>query len=316
MMKKDKIRKDATVVADVPLGAEVSESNAPKKKRRFTRKSLIKVMFIISIIFIMISLTYSWFIAASRASVDGINIDVVDPNNLIADGFTAKGAINSLTGNGTSFFKPLWTEQMVGTNGNFNLYRPVKSGEYEPTIDDVASPLSVADNLLVMDFSLGINGKHEIYMINGSGVKSVDKDAEYLEGAIRVAILELNEESQKYELCFVWIPDVLSVKDGQPQLDNVVTVVYPDNGATKEETLEIDSENGTKTVNGVRYVWGQIDAKNQNKIFVGELSGTSKYRCVVWLDGNDRECNYDLLDQEVIATFKFLPEAISEDATE
>ena len=57
MKKNDKIRKDATVVSKVPVGAEVNESNAPKKKRRFTRKSLIKVMFIISIIFIMISLT-------------------------------------------------------------------------------------------------------------------------------------------------------------------------------------------------------------------------------------------------------------------
>lgn len=317
MMKKDKIRKDATVVADVPIGAEVSESNAPKKKRRFTRKSLIKVMFIISIIFIMISLTYSWFSASKSASVKGLTVNVTDPNNLVADGLTSKGIVNSIASNGNEFYKPVWAEQMVGTNGSFDLYRPAKSGVYEKTTDDVINSESVADNVLVMDFSLSINGKHNIYMVSGSGVKPVGEGADFLEGAIRVSLMKFNEETQKYELCFVWIPDVTSKKGGTSELDKVVTVISPDgNGGVKEESIEISSERGEKTVNGVRYVWGNIDANNQNKVFVGELNGTENYRCVVWLDGNDRECDYELLDKEFVATFLFLPEAISEDATE
>jgi hypothetical protein len=315
MKKNDKIRKDASAISEVPVGAEVSESNAPKKKRRFTRKSLIKVMFIISIIFIMISLTYSWFTVADQARAK-VKVNVADPNNLVAGGLTSKGMIDSIAGNGTSFFKPLWAEQKVGDSDGFNLYRPVKSGEYEPTQDEVIATESVADNVLIMDFNLSINGKHNVYLVNGSGVKPVGEGAEFLEGAIRVAVLKLNEETQEYELCLVWLPDVTSKKGSEGELDSEFTVVYPDGDAVKEEKIEITSEHGTKTVNNVRYAWGQIDVNNQNKVLVGELEGTEYFRCVVWLDGNDRECDYELLDKEVVATLMFLPEAISDGADE
>jgi hypothetical protein len=315
MKKSDKIRKDASAISEAPVGAEVSESNAPKKKRRFTRKSLIKVMFIISIIFIMISLTYSWFTVADQARAK-VKVNVADPNNLVAGGLTSKGMIDSIAGNGTSFFKPLWAEQKVGDSDGFNLYRPVKSGEYEPTQDEVIATESVADNVLIMDFNLSINGKHNVYLVNGSGVKPVGEGAEFLEGAIRVAVLKLNEETQEYELCLVWLPDVTSKKGSEGALDSEFTVVYPDGDAVKEEKIEITSEHGTKTVNNVRYAWGQIDVNNQNKVLVGELEGTEYFRCVVWLDGNDRECDYELLDKEVVATLMFLPEAISDGADE
>ena len=315
MKNNDKILKDAALEA-TPAGKAIGESNAPKKgkKRRFTRKSLIKVMFIISIIFIMISLTYSWFSVSKSATVKGFKVNVTDPNNLIAGGVTSKGIINSIAGDGASFYSPVWSEQKVATNGDYNLYRPAKSGEYERSSDVVVDAKSVAENVLVIDFGLKINGKHNLYMVNGSGVKSEDEGAEFLEGAIRVAVLKLNEETQKYELCVVWIPDVMSKKNSEGELDNVVTVVYSDGESVKEETFEIDSEHGTKVVNGVRYAWGSIDAENKNKVLVGEIEGTEKYRCVVWLDGNDRECDYELLDREVVATFQFLPEAISGDA--
>lgn len=316
MKKNDNIRKDATVLSEAPKGVAENENGAPKKKRRFTRRTLIKVMFIISVFFIMVSLTYSWFTASSVARVKGLTVDVADPNNLVAGGLTSKGMIDSIAGDGTSFFKPVWTEQKVGTSGDYNLYRPAKSGEYEKTADEVVNAESVADNLLIMDFSLTINGKHNIYMVNGSGVKPEGEGAEFLEGAIRVAVLKLNEETQQYELCLVWIPDVTSIKNGENELDEVVTVVYPDSDTVKEATFDIDSEHGTKIFNDVRYVWGNIDEGNQNKVLVGELEGTEKYRCVIWLDGNDRECEYELLDRSVIATFKFIPEAISDGAAE
>ena len=316
MKKNDNIRKDVAVVSEAPKSVEENQNGAPKKKRRLSRRTLIKVMFIISIFFIMVSLTYSWFTASSVARVKGLTVNVADPNNLVAGGLTSKGMIDSIAGDGTSFYKPVWTEQKVGTSGDFNLYRPAKSGEYERTADEVVNAESVAENLLIMDFSLTINGRHNVYLVNGSGVKPEGEGAEFLEGAIRVAVLKLNEETQKYELCLVWIPDVTSTKDGESVLDESVTVVYPDSDTAKEATFDIDSEHGTKTLNGVKYVWGNIDVNNQNKVLVGELEGTEKYRCVIWLDGNDRECEYELLDRSVVATFKFLPAAISDDATE
>ena len=315
MKKNDKIRKDADILTEAPAGAEVNDSTAPKKKRRFNRRSLFKVMFVVSIIFIMISLTYAWFSSSETAHVNGLDVEVTDPNNLIADGIFAKGKIDSIAGNGTSFYKPEWERKLVGKNGDYNLYKLAKSGVYQPLENDVVATESVANDLLVVDFSLTITGKHNIYMINGSGVKPEGEGAEFLEGAIRVAVMKLNEETQQYELCLIWLPDVTSVKNGGSDLDGSLTVVYPDGDSVKEETFTVNSEHGEDTFNGVRYVWGKIDGNNENNVLVGELDGTAKYRCVVWLDGNDRECDNELLDRDIVATFKFIPEPIVEEST-
>ena len=202
MKKNDRIRKDASAISEAPVGAEVSESNAPKKKRRFTRKSLIKVMFIISIIFIMISLTYAWFSLSDVAHVNGLDIDVNEANNLSAGGVYVKGKIDSITGDGTSFFKPVLEDTLVGNSNGYNLYKKAKGDDYTALTDNVVDVESVADNLLVVDFTLSMNsGRHNVYMVQGSGVKPEDGNDGFLEGAMRVGVLKFNEDIQKYELC-------------------------------------------------------------------------------------------------------------------
>lgn len=308
MKMNGKFKKDADLLADSPK-ASVGESAAPKKKRKFTRKTLFKIMFVISIIFIMISLTYSWFSLSETAHVNGVNVGVTDPNNLIADDeFLVKGKIDSIAGNGTSFFKPIWHNELVDTQNGFNIYKKGNSGTYNALPDNVVIEDPVADNLFVKDFTLSIKGKHNIYLVEGSGIEPEGTEAKYLEGAMRVAILKFNEETKQYDLCFIWIPDVTSTKTGGSLLDDKVTAVSPDgNGGAKEETFTINGYHGEKTVGGVRYAWGKPDA--DNSVLVGELEGTAKYRCVIWLDGNDRECNNELLDKDIVATFKFNPEA-------
>ena len=295
---------------------EKSEAVSPEKKRRFTRKTLIKVMFVISIIFIMISLTYSWFTESNSARATVNNINVTDPNNLITGGEFAMGKIDSITGNGTSFFKPVLEEQLVATEGGYNIYQKVNTGEYTVLSDDVVSEDADVESLFIQDFSLSINGKHNLYLTNGSGIVTKDGSAAYLAGAMRVAIMKFNEQTSQYELCLVWIPDVTSQKSGTDLLDDKVVVVSPDVDGSKVEEITITSNRGETTLGGVRYVWGKIDANSSTNIFVGELDGTSKYRCVIWLDGNDRECNVELLDKEIVATFKFYPEAIGGNANE
>ena len=317
MKKNDKIRKDAQIIDEASIGAESSKSDSPKKKGRFTRRTLIKVMFVISVIFIMISLTYSWFTASRSASVNGLEVDVVDPNNLVAGGIFITGKIDSVAGDGTSFFKPIWEKSVIDSYGDYNLYKSVKSGEYQALTDDVVSLESSIEHLCVVDFTLSINGSHDIYLVKGSGVKPKEAGSEFLEGAIRVAILKLNEESQQYETCLVWIPDVTSSNPADKDasgLDSTLTAVYPDAEGGADEEIVTVSERGETTVNGVRYVWGKVDASNN--VLVGELNGTAKYRCVIWLDGNDRECDYDLLNKEVVATFQFFPKSNDEAVTE
>lgn len=314
MKKREKIKVDAPAVADSPVGVEENKGATFKKKGKFNRQNLFKIMFVISIIFIMISLTYAWFSLSETGYVNGLDVGVTDPNNLIPGGIKLEGIVDSIAGNGTSFFKPILEKQLVGTQGEYNLYKNGKSGKYTALDDDVQSETAVVENLVIEDFTLSINGRHNIYMINGTSVKPKDENSTLnLEAAMRVGIMKFNTETQKYELCLIWIPDVGSGSD----LDSEITVVNPDveNGAN-EEKFTISSEHGEITHNGVKYVWGKIDGNAENNVLIGELSGTAKYRCVIWIDGNDRDCGKELLDQEILTVFKFNPEVIVDGETE
>ena len=310
MKIKDKKRAEALSVVDSPTVEAATQSDAPKKKLKFNRRTMFKVMFVVSIIFIMISLTYAWFSLSETGFVNGLDVGVTDPNNLISGGVKFEGTVDSVAGDGTSFFKPIMEKQLVGTQGDYNLYKNVKSGEYYSLEDDVESETAIVKNLYVQEFTLTIKGKHNIYMVEGTSIKpKMAGSTLNLEAAMRVGVMKFNEETQKYELCLIWVPDVGSGSN----LDSEITVVVPDGeGGANEEKITISSEHGETTHNGVKYVWGKIDGNAENNVLIGELSGTGKYRYVVWIDGNDRDCGVDLLDQEMVTVFKFNPEVIVE----
>lgn len=296
---------------EAPKSVDTTESTAPKKKRRSVRRTLFGAMFVMSIIFIMISLTFSWFSLSDTSHVDGAQLGISDANNLEVGGHFSMGKIDSVAGDGTSFFKPILENKLIATNGNYNSYHKVNSGKYNALTDDVVSENAKADSLFVKDVTLTIRGEHNIYMVDGTGIVPEGEGAEFLEGAMRVSVMKFNEESKKYELCLIWIPDVTSQKSGEDLLDSKVTYVYSDEEGVKDSSFEITSEHGEETLdNGVRYVWGKIDGKPENNVLIGGLNGTGKYRFVIWLDGNDRECDYELLDRDIVATFKLYPEQI------
>lgn len=323
--------------------AEIDAEAAPAKKRRFTRRTLIKVMFVAAVIFVMISLTYSWFTSSSRATVDGLKIDVVDPNNLTADGITVSGAANALSGNGTSFFKPVFKdayETVINGSEVIKTYRKAIAS-YTPSGDDVESKVADADNLLTVDFSLSIAGEHELYMTNGTSITAANGSPDFLKGAVRVAVLkfvpdeaatetesqtetetEAQTESQteveteagvsgRYVTELVWIPDVLTNKDGDDKLETDYIIATAES-RDAEKSFSVSAESGEITFDGVRYVWGDVG----DGIKVGTLNGEGKYRIVIWLDGNDRECDQSISGGELNATFKFIPKAVADDSNE
>jgi hypothetical protein len=328
----------------VPVdSAEAVAEAAPAKKRRFTRRTLVKVMFVAAVIFIMISLTYSWFTSSSRATVDGLKIDVIDPNNLTADGITISGEANALSGNGTRFFKPVFKdsyETVISGSEVIKAYRKTIAS-YSPSGDDVESKVADADNLLTVDFSLSIAGEHELYMTNGTSITAADGSPDFLKGAVRVAVLkfvpdeaaaetesavetetEAQTESQteaeteagvsgKYVTELVWIPDVLTNKDGDDRLDTDYIIATAESREA-EKSFSVSAESGETKVDGVRYVWGAVG----DGIKVGMLNGEGKYRIVIWIDGNDRECDQSISGGEIKAAFKFIPKAVADDANE
>ena len=203
------------------------------------------------------------------------------------------------------------------------------------------SKVADADNLLTVDFSLSIAGEHELYMTNGTSITAAEGSPDFLKGAVRVAVLkfvpdeaetetesatetetEAQTESQteaeteagvsgKYVTELVWIPDVLTNKDGDDKLESDYIIATAES-RDAEESFNVSAENGETTVDGVRYVWGAVG----DGIKVGTLNGEGKYRIVIWLDGNDRECDQSISGGELNATFKFIPKAVADDSNE
>ena len=309
MKKNKKISEPTPAALEEPKAVETSESEAPAKKRRFSRKTLIKIMFVISVIFIMISLTYSWFTYSNNANVNGLEIQVTDPNNLIAGGIEAIGEVNTVAGNGTEFF----THQLVNieagdpVNG-FQAYKKVPKkdkngvGFYEPLNDDVISAVADVQNVLVKDFTLKITGEHTINMIKGSQISV----SEALKPALRVTLLKFDAEKNEYVPLFVWVPYAESV-----------TVVYPDDDSDLGKDADGASEmlrkkTDTEAEGSLKYYWGEI---GDTPISLGNISGEGKFRVVVWLDGNATTAEYQSVSgQAVTVKLKFLPEAVAQDA--
>lgn len=309
MKKNKKIGEPTPAALEEPKAVETSESEAPAKKRRFSRKTLIKIMFVISVIFIMISLTYSWFTYSNNANVNGLEIQVTDPNNLIAGGIEAIGEVNTVAGNGTEFF----THQLVNieagdpVNG-FQAYKKVPKkdkngvGFYKPLSDDVISAVADVQNVLVKDFTLKITGEHTINMIKGSQISV----SEALKPALRVTLLKFDAEKNEYAPLFVWVPYAESV-----------TVVYPDDDSDLGKDADGASEmlrkkTDTEVEGSLKYYWGEI---GDTPISLGNISGEGKFRVVVWLDGNATTAEYQSVSgQAVTVKLNFLPEAVAQDA--
>ena len=315
-MKKNKTISEPTpATVEAPKAVETSESEAPAKKRRFTRRTLIKILFVISVIFIMISLTYSWFSYSNNANVNGLDIQVTDPNNLVAGVIAAKGQINTVAGNGSEFFKPQFEYAAIGevSADGYQLYKNVPKkdangvGLYQALNDDVISDTAVVENVLIQDFSLNIKGSYAINMIKGTSVSVANENFASLNSALRVAILKFDKTQNKYVPLLVWVP-----------YSDTATVVYSDptdnaegaDGISEAVLTTEDDEFGD-----VKYYWGEID--EDTVIPIGTVSGTQKYRCVVWLDGNDANTNdYSILGESVTIKLKFLPEGNTENATD
>ena len=313
MKKNDKLKKAMPEAVEAPTVGALDGESKPIKKRKFSRKALIKVMFVISIVFIMVSLTYSWFTASNSASVNGLEIQVVDPNNLTPGGITSGGELNSIAGDGTSFYKPEFKEQPkkdadgkdILYDGKYYVYENVKTGKYDPSGDDVKSATAVAKNVFYVDFSLSISGDHDIYLVDGSSVAATDPKDSAFNPALRVAILKKNADGI-YEPVLVWIPHNTSA-----------TIVYPNEEETGEGADGVSEETLTSeddSFNDVDYAWGAVTS--ENKIKIDTINGQELYRCVVWLDGNDEASeDYSALGKAVNVMLKFLPEAVEEAET-
>lgn len=213
-----------------------------KTKKANIRRRIFSGMFVVSLVIIMISVSFSWFSTGSKATVTGIQMSVADEGSLsFLVGDVEQPIVNfpidadqeplkAVSGNGKYFYTAELDE-----NGN-PIYSQIISGKL-PEIsegDAIQDPKQKellafkAAGIYAFDFSLKSEDDGPVYLYpksqedaNGnrktSGVTPVTEDGKnspygefspgYISGAIRIAILQYDPELKEYHPTFIWAPD-------------------------------------------------------------------------------------------------------------
>ena len=334
MKKFRKILKDGATEAISSVDEKLTKKDVtPERKAKKRHRLVFKAMFVMSIIFIMISVSYSWFTASDKATINGLTINVVDTKDLMKGDIKIFGELRPVSGDGKNFFVPediglvpvIETESESAPEGEepeepaqtakpdyIILGYDKKSDNYVALPDDVtAEDLKNANinNVVVMQFLLDLRGTAEkLLLMPGTSITPVNASAKNLDGAVRVAFLKKGENG--YTPFLIWIHD-----------DTHIEMIEDENGSLVETDVEENeyifvSQAGTETtkvtnaddanLGGVPCVFGPI---TESGVLFDNLSGKGEYRCVIWLDGNDVECNSSLFGQEFKLNLNIEPEA-------
>ena len=281
-----------------------------KQKIKIGKSLVFKAMFVASLLMLMISISYSWFVETNTSKMSGVGMDVAENSNLllqgeggswqknlhfqIPDGFT----FPPVTGNGTHMYEAVFKEsERAGENG-FVYYEPVFS-HYAKLSDEGARnsviscrfSMKVEENYrLCLSPSSFIRPKVEHPTVAGTSIRDG-----YMYAALRVAFMQLVDG--EYQTKMIWIPDVTTElkqsSDGS---------YWVDRGGEVESSVFVDEQGNEYTINengdhygtylrpedGILYAWGALP----DDVTFGELIGNEKsdFQIVIWLDGNDREC--------------------------
>ena len=317
-----------------------------EKTRRVNRRNkLFGALFVISLVFIMISVSFSWFTTGKQASVSGIQMQVEDgdeltlkignqQNTTMTFEFDADYPLQARTGNGLYFYDAVLGYPEVGDSedggsttldkvvmGYMSVVDPDAFGELDPGQSECE--LYIKNGVCAVDFSLNLDKDANAYLYgkSSSDVPSTiqpankadyenannkspygDFDIGYICGAMRIAILQKNDEGE-YAPTLIWAPcstvelyeddqGKLHVDPNSTSVEEVYTYVGEDTNAPVHISTD-GASSGSVTVDGVVYAWGEI----ASKLPIGDLIGgqDNDFRLVIWIDGNDRECHNALL---------------------
>ncbi len=261
-----------------------------KTKKANIRKRIFSGMFVVSLVIIMISVSFSWFTTGSKATVTGIQMSVADEGSLsflvgeeeqpliqfpIDDD---QEPLKAVSGNGKYFYtaeldkegNPIYSQIISGKLPEGNSIEAIRKSE---------SDAFKAAGIYAFDFSLKSEDDGPVYLYpqsqedeNGerktSGVSPVieeDKNSPYgefspgyISGAIRIAILQCDLETGEFYPTFIWAPDT----DVELYTDSDNKMGVKTEGVSYEESYIYLGD----SVNPI-----EIDARDENKI--GTQSG-------------------------------------------
>ena len=296
-------------------------------KNLIKKRIIISVTLIFSLLVFIVSLSFAWFFDNKHAFVSGIHVSTEYANNLQIKGqkdlwgyednveFDSDLTLDPVISDGKAFFRPIYGYDTEGSG-----VHQQKVIGYE-TIDNLDS------YIYRYPFSLTVDNTCHVFLdttkssLLGSSNSKISDYGNFSTGhisaAMRVAFVKFNDDTYKYELKAVWIPnpkvELYTDEDGNLQLNEngkqedkytfIDTYTILPNGRINHQEMNISTDVDYNYVdyNGVRYFWGDCTVP------IGELEGgkESKYFCYVWIDGNDRECHNSLNDGRVLINVHF-----------
>ena len=301
------------------------------KKNVGLTKSSKHLLLVIPTVFVLLGTTFAWFYNGDRASTSTIGMDVLDPNYLqikvtendtyttgvkefeIKEGFTYQEACVSIDDNSLSFYSVNTTgiDSNTKENEGFNSNDAVVTGLKNVTSD-------LLNYAYYFDFYLKSQITSNLYLSPTSVVSPLSVDEvssvygsfskDYIAGAIRVAILKLNSSTNKYEPCFIWIPNTnieLSLDQDGYHLNRNGNVeesfTFLRKGSINEDYIV--SSSGSTTLNNVNIAWGDLKTNELPITIISQ--GESLFRIVTWVDGYDRETKIPLAGGKIKMSFDF-----------
>ena len=153
----------------------------PQRKGKKRRRLMIKSMFVMSIVFIMISVSYSWFTEADSSLVTGVSVSLLEPQNFTLSTPKVYGKLEPVAGDGKNFFVPgigleeIETETDETTDIQYVTSVYDKTSDIYKKTDDAVTAAALTDalvpNVRVIDFSLSMTGEAQTLCLkSGSSV--------------------------------------------------------------------------------------------------------------------------------------------------
>lgn len=292
------------------------------------------VLLIFSLIVAIIIATFAWFYTNPGGVFGPLDVNVGEASFIQVsddDGdhwsesleleFGINKIFKEISGNGITFFAPNYEvvetpEAMVSTIQSF-------------------AKVNVLDYCYEQTFSFRSDGNQDLYLAPESFVKALDDRAGCIDGAIRVAFFEVNEQNQETLKC-IWAPNSATEfsKDTNSftRAGKVESYYYYQKtttpvdeatlaGGASNPNVEIIRTTGSGKCGkcgyhaGSKLMWSCGEHMPANapsllsiRVDEGEDFGYSRLKIRVWLEGSDRECVSLASGQKFTMNFQFSTE--------
>ena len=298
-------------------------------RKQYKRSVIISVMLIVSLLFAVVSLSYSWFLYQQPNRTHLFDVNVESSYNLKISAPTVWGenvnedwhrtfTLKPITGDGENFFLPVYEKQEVLEGSGVYDELPSQTQFERVDIDEFPN------YMYRLDFTLSVEGFVGLYLDfteNRTYVRpaSDNNDGKYgyspdnVCSAVRLAII------QDGEIKCIWIPNAttqLTIENGDRVLkDGVCESQYifrHDNDGTKASSANSDiivtgnqpQGNYIDSETGIVYIWGDITEANCPQI--AQLKPrVNNMNILVWLEGTDRECDISMSEGRIDANICF-----------